>query len=119
MKPLKKKRRICGLNVFVQKQLRGCGVRVGSAEWREKLKTAHNIWNSMSPEDRAPFDVAAGDQQEASSCLAKTPLSQDVSSIAGSSILCLIITLTVRFDDLRSNRIVVLYYFLAGPVYFM
>lgn len=78
MKPLRKKRRICGLNAYVQSQLKGCGLRIGSDEYRCKVREVHSAWKSMSDIDKAEYDQLASSQQEQVSALANLPLSAQV-----------------------------------------
>lgn len=63
MKPFKRKRRVTGYSLFVQESLKGCGLRIGSDAYREKLRKVSSSWNDLSQDRRDSFDARAMQQQ--------------------------------------------------------
>lgn len=71
------------MNVFVQTQLKGCGLRVGTEDYRVRVKEVNQTWSAMSHDQRASFEQQAFEQQRAASALCDVALAtKDVESIA-------------------------------------
>lgn len=80
MKPFKRKRRVTGYCLFVQESLKGCGLRIGSAAYRDKLRNVSSSWNDLSQDRRGSYDARAIQQQTVRNSLSGETLSSGSTS---------------------------------------
>lgn len=75
MRPMKKKRKICGVNVFLQQRLAGSGLRVGTPDHKQRVQDLSAEWRGMAAEFKEVFEAKAALQQQAACQLANSTLS--------------------------------------------
>ena len=65
-----RQRRGCGYNAFQKQEMKGCKMRVGSAEHKSFQNDLSTRWSQMSAESKAVFAAQAHDEMQAKKAVA-------------------------------------------------
>lgn len=89
MLPWKRRRRVCGMNVFLQQRMKSCGAKVGSESWRRLQSTCSLEWKAMSKDARENYERLAAEQESQRHNLSGISLAtSDDSAVSAVSSLC-------------------------------
>eukprot|EP00435_Cladocopium_sp_Y103_P050187 s1190_g15.t1 len=72
MKPLRRKRKVTGYCLFVQESMKGCGLRIGSADYKDKVRDATRQWRALPAGEKSLFEQRASRQQIERQALTKS-----------------------------------------------
>lgn len=61
-KAFRRNRRVTGINVFQQKQMKGLGLRIGSDQYKAKQNEICEQWRLMNQLERARYEQMAAEQ---------------------------------------------------------
>ena len=100
---LRKKRRVTGINVFQQQQMKGLGFKIGTQEYKKKQKSICEEWGKLTEAEQEGFETIAAKQSVLRSEYSSKPLSEQIPADdigadgAGHLFLPILIELAIRF----------------------